>query len=256
MVISIEGKDQFIQYVNLEMNYYLGAYYLIKLREAKYGSIKNAKICTCSTCINDTYFDDWCLSWTTNGINNLKQVEKDFQLSLKEIEEIQKWADQKFEEKKIGWVNTFSDLETLMEYKNKFFKNIEDYQILSINFPESEKDSLIREFEVKEKNIGSIGLWDNLNKSYPEITDGSEIEIGFDLIGVESGGDFHTFYCHDLANDLINKFKIKINSYGLIEDDKNWEKLVEYMNDEENGFEPVPWFFVKVKMIKNNYPDY
>ena len=94
-----------------------------------------------------------------------------------------------------------------------------------------------------------IGLWDNLSRDVPEVTDESEKTIGYDLIGVELSGEFHTFHCHDIAQDLVKNFHISLNEYGLIANDHNWEKLVEYMNDEENGFEPVPWFFVKVKMI-------
>jgi extradiol dioxygenase family protein len=231
------------------MKYYLGAYYFIKLRNANYGSIKDTKICTCSTCINDSYFDAWSISWSSSGNSGLKEAKEEFNLTNTQIKEIQTWADQKFEEKKIGWANTFSDYETLSEYKNKFFNNVQDYLIFSINFPETEKDALIEELVVKEKNIGAIGLWDNLNNQVLEVADESERQIGFDLIGVELSGDFHTFHCHDLSEELIKKFNIQINQYGLIDNDNNWEQLVEYMNEEENGFEPVPWFFVKVKLI-------
>jgi hypothetical protein len=232
------------------MKYYLGAYYFIKLHKANYGSIKDSRIYTCSTCINDSYFDSWSITWSAvNNIDHVKEAKEEFNLTDPQISDIQTWADQKFEDKKIGWINTFSDYDVLSEYKNKFFSNVQDYLILSINFPETEKNDLLEEFSIKEKGVGAIGLWENLNRNIPEVTDESEVEIGFDLIGVELGGDFHTFHCHDLADELIQKFNIKINQYGLIASEDNWEQMVEYMNDEENGFEPVPWFFVKVKMI-------
>jgi hypothetical protein len=232
------------------MKYYLGAYYLIKLHKANYGSIMDTRIYTCSTCINDSYFDSWSITWSAvNNSDNVKEAKEEFNLTNSQITDIQTWADQKFEEKKIGWINTFSDYDVLSEYKNKFFSNVQDYLILSINFPETEKNDLLEEFSIKEKGIGAIGLWENLHRNIPEVTDESEVEIGFDLIGVELSGDFHTFHCHDLADELIQKFNIEINQYGLITSEDNWEQMVEYMNDEENGFEPVPWFFVKVKMI-------
>lgn len=232
------------------MKYYLGAYYFIKLHKANYGSIKDTKIYTCSTCINDSYFDSWSITWSANNNKgSIKEAKKEFNLTNTQVTDIQTWADQKFEEKKIGWINTFSDYAVVSEYKNRFFNNVQDYLILSINFPETEKNDLLEEFGIKEKGIGSIGLWENLNKNIAEVTNESETEIGFDLIGVEESGDFHTFHCHDLADELIQKLNIEINQYGLIANEKKWEQLVEYMNDEENGFEPVPWFFVKVKMI-------
>jgi hypothetical protein len=232
------------------MKYYLGAYYFIKLHKAKYGSIKDTRIYTCSTCINNSYFDSWSITWSAvNNSGNVKEAKEEFNLTNSQIIGIQTWADQKFEEKKIGWINTFSDYDVLSEYKNEFFSNVQDYLILSINFPETEKNDLLEEFKIKEKGTGAIGLWENVNRNIPEVTDESEVEVGFDLIGVELSGDFHTFHCHDLADELIQRFNIEINQYGLLAHENNWEQLVEYMNDEENGFEPVPWFFVKVKMI-------
>jgi hypothetical protein len=231
------------------MRYYLGAYYLLQLRKVEYRNIKDHTIYTCSTCINTSYLDDWALSWTVNGQANCKEKNTNLQLGLTHIEAIQKWADQKFEDKKIGWITTFADFDTLMEYKTKFFGDILDYKILSINFSESERNSLLEIFEVKEKNIGSIGLWENLEKGIVEAEDESETELGFDLIGIESSGDFHTFHCHDLADDLVDKFGIKINEFGLIDKVFDSAVIIDYMNDEANGFEPVPWFLVKVKAI-------
>ncbi|WP_210485893.1 hypothetical protein [Rufibacter aurantiacus] len=231
------------------MKYYLGAYYFLKVRLADFGSRKGSKVCTCSTCINDSYFDAWSISWSSSGNSGLKEAREEFNLTTSQIKEIQTWADQKFEEKKIGWVNTFSDFDTLHEYKERFFATAQDYQIFSVNFPETEKDALIAEFVVEGKDIGAIGLWDNVNRQIPEVADESEKVIGYDLIGIEASGDFHTFHCHDIADDLVDKFGVQINQYGLIANDNNWEKLVEYMNAEENGFEPVLWFFVKVKLV-------
>lgn len=222
----------------------------MKLRSANFGSRKGTNVYTCSTCLNDSYFDTWSISWSSNGNSGLKEAKEEFNLTSSQIKEIQSWADHKFEDKKIGWICTFSNFETLSEYKSKFFNTSEDYQIFSINFPETEKDELIEVFLIKEKKIGAIGLCDNLQRQIPELTDGSEKVIGYDLIGIEQSGDFHSFHCHDLSSSLVEKFNVQINQYGLIDNDHNWESLVEYMNDEENGFEPVPWFFVKVKMVE------
>ena len=29
----------------------------------------------------------------------------------------------------------------------------------------------------------------------------------------------------------------------------DWKPVVDYLNAEENGFEPVPWFVCKVKLV-------
>ena len=229
-----------------KLRYYIGAYYLIKIRKPKFGTYLGKELHTCSTCINDSFFDSWSISWTENGKEISKETKANFNLDNNLIERIQKWSDQKFEENKIGWICTFSDLKTLTEYKESFFSE-NHAEILSINFPETEKTEFLKLFNPKETSFGEIGLSKNLKKGIVE--NKTELTLGFDLIGIESSGEFHSFHCHDLADELIEKFGIKINEYGLINDNDNWNEMVEYMNDEKNGFESSPWFFVKVKKV-------
>jgi len=229
-----------------DLEYFIGAYYLIKLRSIDSGKIKGSKVFTCSNCINDSYLDSWSISWANSNDESLEQTKSNFNLTANEIVEIQNWSDKKFNDKRIGWSNTFSDLETLLEYKNQFFPDEIDFQILSINFPENEKTEFLKVFD-KESDYAEIGLSINLEKSILE--NETEVFLGFDLIGVEISGDFHSFHCHDLAKDLIQKFNVKINEFGLIESHNNWDDIILYMNDESNGFEATPWFLVKVKRV-------
>ncbi|MCC8358926.1 hypothetical protein [Salinimicrobium sediminilitoris] len=231
------------------MNYYTGAYYFIKLKPVDYGTIKGSKIFTCSRCINDSYFDDWAISWATTDKKELDETKAIFSLTDKKVEEIQTWADKKLDEKKLGWINTFSDLKTLTEYKEKFFPNELNFQILSISFPESELDEAIELTQPPDAQGGEMGIHTKLKNK--EIENSGGTFLGFDIIGIEVGGDFHSFHCHDLSTDLKEKFGLTINEFGLIENFENWDELMEFMNDESNGFEPVPWFYVKVNQIKN-----
>ena len=62
--------------------------------------------------------------------------------------------------------------------------------------------------------------------------------------------NFHTSHCHDVSEELTIKFGLYLNSYGLFEDTSNWKEVVDYRNDEANGFGPVPWFLAKVKWVE------
>lgn len=52
--------------------------------------------------------------------------------------------------------NTFSDLKTLTEYKEKFFPNDSDFEILSISFPETEFEEALDLTKPPEPNNGKI----------------------------------------------------------------------------------------------------
>ena len=216
----------------------------MKLRKSNFGTSEDSKLYTCSTCINDSYMDAWSLSWTECGKKVDEETKSNFNIDEIKIINIQKWTDQKFEEEKIGWVCTFTDLKNLIEYKNLFFPE-DQTEILSINFPETETTELLSLFNSEESSFQEIGLSNNLKNRIVE--NENDITIGYDLIGIEESGDFHSFHCHDLSRELIEKFGIEINEYGLINENEQWQQMVTYMNDENNGFEPAPWFYVKVK---------
>jgi hypothetical protein len=109
-------------------------------------------------------------------------------------------------------------------------------------------DELIGTFEPTKTNLGEIGISENLKQKIHE--NKNDVCLGFDLIGIEDGGDFHSFHCHDMSKELIEKFGIEINEYGLINKTDKWKEMVEYMNDDETGCEPVPWYYVKIKRMK------
>ena len=89
------------------MNYFLGGYYLIKVRPASFGSVKNRYIQTCSSCINDSLLEDWAYSWDTQNDKNLNEIISLYKIQATLIPKIRNWVDLKLEEGKIGWVNLF-----------------------------------------------------------------------------------------------------------------------------------------------------
>jgi hypothetical protein len=91
------------------MEYYLGAYYLIKLRPASVSGFNNASIYTCSTCINDGLLGNWSYSWTTN--NDDSETFKLYGLEEEKVKEVRDWVDQAYEDKNIGWMDTFKTAE-------------------------------------------------------------------------------------------------------------------------------------------------
>src|SRR5437588_742078 len=167
-------------------SYYLGGYFLIKLRPIDFGSLKEHTVYTCSTCINNTLIENWSYSWPTDNNSQINSVLKDFDLELSQISEIRNWVDKEYENEHIGWKSIFLYLETTKNYKQTFFSHLDEILIMGIYFPESESVELLKEFETNK-----IGLYQTLKKKIPENQNPDEKFIGFDLIGIEHNGDFH-----------------------------------------------------------------
>ncbi len=229
------------------MNYYIGAYYLLKLADIERGSYQGKKIYTCSFCCNESYYDYWSLSWAEDGKNVSQETKALFNLNDTLIKQIQQWTDKKFGEK-IGWGGYFLDLQTLLEYKQLFFPN-HQAEILTISFAENERKGLLKHFNTENHWWDADGIYQNLQQEIIDNDDKNAVTLGFDLIGCEFGGNFHSFHCYNLADKLIEKFDITINEFGLIEDSDKWAEIIDYANDSKSEFSSIPWFYVKVKKI-------
>lgn len=232
-----------------ETKYYLGGYYLTKLRPKSYGAETGSLIYTCSECINDHILDTWSYSWTTDNNKELDETKKNYQFSDNQIDEIRNWVDNKFNDNKIGFLNVFTDLETALEYKNKFFSHLSDIKIFALYFDTNERTDIIEEFKPQSAENGEIGLRLTLLKELEEQE--NEELLGYDYIGIEIGGSFHSFHCHDIGNELSDTFNLTINKYGLFDSAKNSKQVLDYLNNEENGCEPVPWYLAKTKLVTN-----
>ncbi|UKJ09121.1 hypothetical protein [Solitalea lacus] len=232
------------------MNYYLGGYYLIRLRPMDFGPLVGKTVHTCSSCINNSLLESWAYSWTSDNNLQIDTIKKDYSVNDNTVSKIRQWVDRKFEDKRIGWNSVFADLETAKEYRQIFFSHLTDVKIMAVYFSESETNDFVGEFKPEGENSGTIGLYENLSNRIIESESTKEELLGFDLIGVELDGSFHTFYCNSISEDLLNTFGLNANEYGLFNDRIDWKPVVVYMNDEVNGLEPVPWFVAKVKLVR------
>jgi hypothetical protein len=229
------------------MDYYKAGYYLIRLRPIGFGNFQDKSVLTCSSCINDSLLDNFSRPWTIHKKEKEEAI-KEYGINYKTIELIHSWTDKMDSESKIGYPDLFFSLDSAQEYRDKFFSHLDNILILGVYLPKSEMDELIKNFAPQDKKMGEIGLRYNLRKN--EIDNDIGKLLGYDLIGIEFGGEFHSFHCHDLCGDLHRDLGIKINENGLIDSDEKWRELVDYMNDENKGFEPVPWYFAKIKLIE------
>lgn len=247
MVASV--TDNRNQMTETSKKYYLGGYYLTRLRPKNYGYETGSLIFTCSVCINDHILDIWSYSWTTDNNKELKEIKNNYKFSDHQIDEIRNWVDNKFNDNKIGFLNVFTDIETAFEYKNKFFSHLSDIKVFALYFDEDERADILEEFKPHTDKNGEIGLRMTLLKELKE-QDNEEL-LGYDYIGIENGGSFHSFHCHDIGKELSDKFDLTLNKFGLFDNNLNSKQVLDYLNEEENGCEPVPWFIVKTKLVTN-----
>ncbi|RMB63216.1 hypothetical protein EAX61_02140 [Dokdonia sinensis] len=181
------------------MDYYKAGYYLMKTRPVRFGTFKDKHVLTCSSCINVSLLDTFSRPWTIHK-NEKEEAINSLGISYKIIESIHTWTNQMDRVNKIGYPNLFNCINSAQEYRDRFFQHLNDIKILGVYLPTVEKNDFIEHFEPQSKEMGEIGLRYNLRKQELDNDEGNL--LGFDMIGIEIGGDFHSFHCHDLFKDL------------------------------------------------------
>ncbi|HEY0298425.1 MAG TPA: hypothetical protein VGB84_04320 [Arachidicoccus sp.] len=231
--------------------HYLAGYYLIKLKPLDFGDDINKTVWTCGKCLNLSAFDNWCLSWTNDKLD--KDDKKALNLTDDEISKIQQWTDNKFSD----LINGFGDLATAIEFKNLFYHSRDGIQILGLYLPKIDTELLIEDFgegkNVDEFNYnnGNIEIRKNLQKKIVEQANSDEEFLGYDFIGVECDGSFHSFYCSNMTKTITEQFNLTCNTYGLFDKLEEPEEIRVYLNDPKSLLEPLPYYFAKVTRVKN-----
>ncbi|MDR3296055.1 MAG: hypothetical protein LBT26_09555 [Clostridiales Family XIII bacterium] len=223
--------------------YYLGGYYLLQLTPCTFGTYKDTILYSCSNCLNDNLME----GWITAKPELLEKMKAKYGIDDSGADSIQKWIGEKFDTRQIITPDAFPERALAVEFQSGFFSHLNNVALLSIHFDRLEANELLNEFNPKETRIVT-GINEILGKNIPENHD--ERFLGFDLIGIENGGQFHSFHCHDIGKELENRFGLQLNRCGLFENSNRWAEVTACLNDQEIGCEPVPWFVTKVKMVK------
>ncbi|MEO6285453.1 MAG: hypothetical protein ABIN80_09845 [Dyadobacter sp.] len=227
------------------MQYYLAGYFLIRQEPVLYFGEQLRTINTASSCFNEHLLASWCFYLRSE--EEEAEIEQSLMLGPGKIDKIRNWVEHARNAELLGVHNVFFDLETLQKYKSKFFSHLPDLKIVAIYLTKPFLTSLIAAAEPAAQYQMS-GIYQLAKRWVPEQKHDQETLLGFDMIGIEPGGAFHTFYCHGGDGYRIGDFDLRINQYGLFDDYEDWETVMKYAN-EYATFEPVPWVVCKVKLI-------
>jgi hypothetical protein len=145
-----------------------------------------------------------------------------------------------------------ADLKTVQTFKNLFFANQDDLYIQAIYLSETATHSLITDFDYERVNGGEgrFSIWQNLCEKIQEVPDSAEKLLGYDLIGVEPGGGFHSFHCHGIGKEFAGQFGLTLNQHGLFNHIPDPQAIRAYLNSGTAPVEPVPWYIAKTKRLK------
>ncbi|MEO3989955.1 hypothetical protein [Pseudocitrobacter cyperus] len=241
------------------MDYYLGGYLLLRCLPVNHlhPQLDGKPLLTCSTCFNESLLNAWSYGWGIDVKDTLydasttlfDHLESAFGLDDIARENIRIWVNEKFDQELIGWCGVFMSAATAIEYKKQFFQHAQNCYLFGLYFNDSDARRFIAHWQPKSERDGLLGIPQKLMLRQPENDDINEQFLGYDIVGLDIGGEFHTSHCHGLHNDLHRRFGLTLNEHGLYNNVPDWQPVVDYMNDEATGSEPVPWGIAKIKQV-------
>jgi len=210
-------------------------------------SLLPERVVTVSSCIVETYPDSWALPWVATSPDELRRWQALLGLNDSDVAELRSWVVRAMDDEKFGWPNVFFSLNAAREFRQRFLAGVQDARILGLSLAVDVAKEFLRD-EAPQEGRGGPGVWTmlrrgaRLNRPAPP--------LGFDVLGAEYGGAFHTFLCNGLEQDFKNKLGITFNRHGLISDYPMAVRASEYTNQDEVGAEPVAWYPFRV----DDYP--
>ncbi|MEM7343944.1 MAG: hypothetical protein AAF485_06850 [Chloroflexota bacterium] len=190
---------------------------------------------TVSSCICELYPDSWIFSWSVDSGENYQQI---LQLDDNKFKNLQNWADDVMEKDKFGWPNIFLDITTAREFYNQYLTHLPNIKLLSIGLADSYVTEFIRENK-PGPGMGEGGVYKKLLQREPVEVNG--ISRGFEILGDELGGQFHSFVCNSLETVYKKELNISLNPNGLIERYEEAIEATDYTRLDDVGAEPALW---------------
>lgn len=201
------------------------------------------RVVTISTCIVDSYPDAWALPWAGTSESQLREHQTSLGLEAPETAALRAWVSKALESGEFGCPNVFLSLATAREFDRRFLAKVKRRRLLGASVAADVAARFLHEMEPQRPNAGS-GTWSALSRNR-RIEPGGRF-LGFDIVGAEWGGDFHTFWCNGLERDFESHLGIRVNPQGLLEDEVQALAACEYVSRPEVGAEPCCWFPVGI----------
>lgn len=229
-------------------NYYLTGYYLVQLNKTAERPSESGFIYSANDCVNFNLLGLCGFSWSNTTWHQEQELLSRFHLSKEKLDDVRQWSDAAFENKTIGWSNVFNTADAAKEYYKLFFTHLDNIVLLDVSFSEKETHEFLNIFKPQE-NVSGMGMEINLSKAINVPDYGISSFRGYDIVGVELGGDMLSPFCCNNITLFIHKTNSPINKYGLWASSDAFYEILDELILQKNNPEAVPWFVCRVNEV-------
>jgi hypothetical protein len=178
----------------------------------------------------------WALSWV-NQHDSDRQQRIAFGIDEASLPEVSVWVEEKMRTGEWGWPRIFTGLQPAREFLVRFHPSSEP-TIVGMGMAAESVDEVLADHP-DVPGMGMYGYVETLRRRQPLAPGG--LELGYELLGEELGGVFHSWHCNNLEPVVHEKLGIEVNQYGLIGDLEAARRAAEFVARPDMGAEPVTW---------------
>lgn len=198
---------------------------------------------TLSACLTEFLPDLWAFDWTSCSTEQrIAAVNK---LGLPEglLPTLLTLATDAFNRGELGWPSVWQSAAAA----RAFLKDASvDFTILELGVPQDAAAMLLSELTPRAGDAECSFL--KKLRSASSLAS-SSVPLGWEVLGVEDGGSFHSWLCNSFQDDASAKLNIKPGPLGLLATEEDATAVVKLIEG-GLGAEPFPWFRGLISRIR------
>jgi hypothetical protein len=229
------------------MEYYLGGYYLVEgiARPEQFSSFLPDTLWSLSNCMCHIYPNAWALPWVNTSADDLEEMRLRLSLTQAEFVGMQAGVDTAFNEERFGWPHVWLDLASARDFHNRYLSAILQVKLLAIALAETHLENALHD-TAPWPGEGEWGVHQMLSRRLMLSQADTEQPVGqprgFEVLGADHGGGFHSFLCNYLEKPYRETLGLSFNEHGLLTNKAEAGRAADFTNLETTGAEPVPWY--------------
>jgi|GEM_PF-5111451 len=224
--------------------YYTAGYYLV-IPKHEQGTVNGysdaSRTWSVSTYISHVYPSTWGFRWEYSK----RQVPKAFKPSEADLNQLHAWIEAEFKQGNYGWPGFFFNQEKALEFQQHFLAGLPQIKLLGVFLSNDYFPAALAQLQSSAgpewPSVHSLLL-----QRIPEPTSGSE--LGFDLLGLLSFGQYEPSSYHVAEAEYQHIFGIRLNEYGLFPNETDCQRVAAYTDTVAD--EPAVWLPFKVKLFE------
>lgn len=198
-----------------------------------------------SACIAAFMPGEWALPWGGVPESRRLSIADDFGIAESELPELAHRVQDRMSAGELGWPCVWHSVEAALEFAREFGGPENDWLVVGAGLDARYVDALL-EGTRPHPGAGMPGIHEAVSKRRHPDPGGHR--LGWELLGCDGGGTFHSWLCHGLEIDASREYGIVPNEYGLIASRADADAVVEHCR--RHGIELEPGFWAPWQLVR------